>query len=92
MEQKISIKIAGRTYNLSAATPEQEQLYRLGADAVNKRLAALTQKMPGKTAMDLMSMVAMNEAVVRIRLQKDAEKCQQEINSLESDLVSYLKQ
>ena len=31
MDQKISIKIAGRTYNLMATSPQQEEVYRLAA-------------------------------------------------------------
>ena len=36
MDQKISVKIAGGTYNLTAHTPEQEQLYRLAAEVIRK--------------------------------------------------------
>ena len=46
MDQKISIKIAGRTYNLMATSPQQEEVYRLAAEAINKRLAAYTRKNP----------------------------------------------
>ena len=58
MDQKISIKIAGRTFNLTAPTPETEQLYRQAAEAINKRFASFTRSHPGKTASDLLSLVA----------------------------------
>ena len=35
MDQKISIKIAGRVFNLTASSPEMEELYRRAADAIN---------------------------------------------------------
>ena len=66
MDQKISIKIAGRTFNLTAPTPETEQLYRQAAEAINKRFATFTRSHPGKTASDLLSLVALNEAVIRL--------------------------
>ena len=90
MSQKISIKIAGRFYNLMASSPEQEEVYRLAADAINKRLASYTQKNPDKTLTDLMSMVALNETVYRIGLQKEMEQQEQEKGSLEKDLERYL--
>ncbi|MBO4633921.1 MAG: cell division protein ZapA [Bacteroidales bacterium] len=91
MDQKISIKIAGRTYNLTAATPEQEQLYRLAAEAINKRFANYTLSHPGKTAADLMSLVALNETVFRLGLQKEIEHYHNAEKQLQSDLERYLK-
>jgi len=91
MDQKISIKIAGRTYNLMASSPEQEEVYRLAAEAINKRLAAYTRKNPDKTIMDLMSLVALNETVYRIGLQKEAETAANERGVLERDLDRYLQ-
>ena len=69
MDQKISIKIAERTFNLSASSPEQEEVIRLAAEAINRRLDSYTRKNPGKALIELMSMVALNECVRRIYLQ-----------------------
>ena len=91
MDQKISIKIAGRTYNLMATSPQQEEVYRLAAEAINKRLAAYTRKNPDKTIMDLMSLVALNETVYRIGLQKEEEAAENERGQLERDLDRYLQ-
>ena len=91
MDQKISIKIAGRTYNLMATSPEQEEVYRLAAEAINKRLAAYTRKNPDKTVMDLMSLVALNETVIRIDLQKETEAAEAARAQLERDLDRYLQ-
>ena len=91
MDQKISIKIAGRTYNLTAATPEQEQLYRLAEEAINKRFETYTRSHPGKTAADLMSLVALNETVFRLGLQKDIEQYRNAEKLLQGDLERYLK-
>ena len=91
MDQKISIKIAGRFYNLTARSPEQEELYRTAADVINKRFNAYTLSHPGRTANDLLSLVALNETVIRLRLQKELEMHVGAEQQLEKDLESYLK-
>lgn len=91
MDQKISIKIAGRTFNLTAPTPETEQLYRQAAEAINKRFATFTRSHPGKTASDLLSLVALNEAVIRLDMQREIDLYKSAEKQLESDLDRYLK-
>ena len=91
MAQKISLKIAGHTYNLTAATPEQEEVYRLAAEAVKSRFAAYTQSHPGRTASDMLSMVALSETVIRIGLQKEIDALKQGESTLARDLDNYLK-
>ncbi|MBE6223249.1 MAG: cell division protein ZapA [Bacteroidales bacterium] len=91
MDQKISIKIAGRTFNLTAPTPETEQLYRQAAEAINKRFASFTRSHPGKTASDLLSLVALNEAVIRLDMQREIDLYKSAEKQLESDLDRYLK-
>lgn len=91
MGQKISIKLAGRTFNLTAATPEAEQLYRRAADAINARFNEINRSHPGNTVSDLMSLVALNETVVRLSMQRETELRQEEEKKLETDLDRYLK-
>ena len=91
MAQKISLKIVGHTYNLTAATEEQEQLYRLAAEAINNRFASYTRTHPGKTVTDMLSMVALSETVIRIGLQKDIEALKKGEDQLEMDLEKYLR-
>ena len=91
MDQIISIKIAERTFNLSAASPEQEEVIRLAAEAINRRLDSYTRKNPGKALVELMSMVALNECVRRIYLQRDIEGRESEVQALTSELENYLK-
>ena len=91
MAQKISLKIAGRTYNLTAASEDQEEIYRLAAEAINNRFAAYTRSHPGRTAADMLSMVALSETVIRIGLQKDMEKLRESESILEKDLEKYLQ-
>ena len=91
MDQKISVKIAGRIFNLTANSPEAEQLYREAAETINKRFAAYTRSHPGKNVSDLLSMIALNETVLRLGLQKDLESNKQEEKALAKELERYLK-
>jgi len=91
MDQKISVKIAGRVFNLTATSPEAEELYRVAADTINKRFAAYTRSHPGKNASDLLSMIALNETVLRLGLQKEITQFQEAENQLARDLENYLK-
>ena len=91
MDQKISIKIAGRIFNLTAASPELEELYRQAADAINNRFAAFTRSHPGRTVNDLMSLVALNETVLRLSMQKELDHRKEAEKLLETDLQRYLQ-
>ena len=90
MDQKISIKIAERTYNLTAPTPEQEEVIRLAADAINRRLETFTRRNPGKNLVELMSMVALNEGVCRINIQREMAAKEAEAEQLGKDMANYL--
>ena len=92
MDQKISIKIAERTFNLTAPTPEQEEVIRLAADAINRRLETFTRKNPGKNLVELMSMVALNESVCRINIQREMAVQKAEAERLGKDMANYLAQ
>jgi len=91
MDQKISIKIAGRIFNLTASSPDAEQLYRQAAETINNRFAAYTRSHPGKNVSDLLSMIALNETVIRLGLQKEMDRNKEEQKTLLQDLENYLK-
>ena len=91
MDQKISLKIAGRMFNLTASTPEAEQLYREAAETINRRFAAYTRSHPGKNVSDLLSMIALNETVIRLELQQEIDQYKEEKELLARDLERYLQ-
>lgn len=91
MDQKISIKIAGRIFNLTASSPDAEQLYRQAAETINNRFAAYTRSHPGKNVSDLLSMIALNETVIRLGLQKEMDRNKEQQKTLLKDLENYLK-
>lgn len=92
MNQKISIKIAERTYNLTAPTPEREEVIRLSADAINRHLETLTRSYPGKSLQELLSIVALNECASRITLQREKAAHEAEAEQLGKDMANYLAQ
>ena len=91
MDQKISITLAGRVFNLTAPTPEMEALYRQAAEAINNRFNSFTRSHPGRTVNDILSLVALNETVVRLNIQRELEQQTQAQKQLEEDLERYLQ-
>ncbi|MBQ1673476.1 MAG: cell division protein ZapA [Bacteroidales bacterium] len=91
MDQKISITIAGRVFNLTASTPDMEAIYRQAAEAINKRFDSYTRSHPGHTVNDILSMVALNETVVRLNFQRELEEQKKDQKQLEEDLRLYLE-
>ena len=91
MGQKITLKIAGRDYGLTAQSEEQEAILRRAADAINSRMDAYTLSHPGKTALELMSLVALNETLFRMNVQKEIEQYKASEEMLGQDLERYLK-
>ena len=70
---------------------EEEATLRRAADAINNRLDAYTLSHPGKTALELMSLVALNETLFRMNVQKEIEQYKSSEEQLGQDLDRYLK-
>ncbi len=68
-----------------------EELYRQAAEAINKRFASFSRSLPGRNVSDLLSLVALNETVIRLGMQKDIDLYKTAEKQLESDLDNYLK-
>lgn len=90
MDRKISIKIGEREFKLSASSPQQEEVIRLAAKTINNRLQDYTVRHAGKNILDIMSMVALNETVQRIVVQKELKLRDSDIDKLGEDLDRYL--
>ncbi len=91
MDQSITIKIAGNEYPLKAASPQIEQMMRIAAETINKKLNAYDAKYPNKSLADKLSFVALNETVGRLALQKKLENATEEARKLQEDMEAYLK-
>lgn len=90
MEQKITIKIADKDFVLKATGPENEELIRLAAIEINRKLAAYQAAFPGKALQDILSFVALNEAVSAITAQRKLDDAAAEARSLGESMQSYL--
>ncbi len=91
MDQSITIRIADKTFSLTAKTPESEEIIRIAADSVNKKVDAYTQKFPTKGLTDILSFVALNGAIQEVTLQRKVKGMNADIESLQSDIEAYLK-
>ena len=91
MGQNITIKIAGTEYSLVAATPEMEQLERLAAESINRKLEEYNKTQPGRKLEDKLAIVALTEAVRRISCQKRISSLEQEAEQLRSETEKYLE-
>ncbi len=92
MEQKITIRIAGKEFVLKASSPEEEELIRLAAIDINKRLAAYQTAFPGKALPDILSFVALSEGVAALSWQRKLEAAQGEVKDLSDTLGGYLSE
>lgn len=90
MDRKITIKIGDKEFKLTASSPQMEEAIRLAAGTISNRLKDYTTRHPGKPIVDIMSMVALNETVSRIILQKELKSVDAESDKLVEDLERYL--
>ena len=90
MEQKISIKIAGRIYSLRASSPEKEEVIRKAAAEVNRTFDAYSAKFPGRGSADILAFVALNVYMNNIVLKDELQKSQQEASAFNAELEGYL--
>ena len=91
MAQSINIKIAGRAYNLHVTSPEQEEVIRMAAEDINKKIAHYQEKFPTKGITEIMSFMALNVCMNNIILQKKVKDTKDEVDGLAEMLGSYLE-
>ena len=90
MDQSITLKIAGKDYPLKAASPEMEQVMRIAAEAINKRLAQYDAKFPDKDVLDKLVFVTLNETISRIATQRKLAAREDGEKKLLDEMTSYL--
>lgn len=90
MEQSITLKIAGKDYSLKANSPEMEQLMRVAAEAINKKMEAYDAKFPDKTTADKLAFVALSETVGRLSCQKRLSSINDEAKRMLGQTSEYL--
>ena len=90
MDQRITIKIAGKDFVLKASSPESEELIRLAAIEIGKKLTAYQAKFTGRELSDILCFVALNEAITTLSLQRKLDGAAAEVDELSAHLGSYL--
>ncbi len=91
MDQKIKIRIAGKEYLMNAPTAEIEELIRLAAAKVNKEVSAYVAKYPGKEMVDILSFVALNEAIGGISRERKLTDAESEAAALARETENYIE-
>ena len=90
MAQDITLKVAGKSYSLSAASPEMEQLMRLAAQDVSAMMTKFDARFPDSSPKDKLVFVAIQEAAGKLSAQKKMSRLVEEVQTLESDVAAYL--
>lgn len=90
MEQKITIIIGGKTYAMTARSPEEENTYRLAATSVNHMLSYYTDRFPGKDMIDILALTALNESIRGISTKKKMDALAKEVEALKIQTDTYL--
>lgn len=91
MAQSINIKIAGRPYNLTATSPEHEEVIRKAAEDVNRKIAQYQEKFPKTGMSDILSFMALNVCMSNIILQRQVKELKVAEDTLAGELESYLE-
>ena len=91
MAQSINIKIAGRPYNLTATSPEHEEVIRKAAEDVNRKIAQYQEKFPKTGMSDILSFMALNVCMSTIILQRQVKELKVAEDTLAGELESYLE-
>ncbi|MCR4824280.1 MAG: cell division protein ZapA [Bacteroidales bacterium] len=91
MAQDITLKVAGKPYRLSAASPEMEQLMRLAASDVTAMMTKFDARFPESSPEDKLVFVAIQEAAGKLSAQKKMSRLVDEVEALQGDISAYLE-
>ena len=64
MAQSTNIKIAGRPYNISAASAEDEEVIRIAATQLNDKINEYQEMFPTKGLIEILSLISLNKAAI----------------------------
>lgn len=91
MSQTINLKIGGKSYSVEAKTPELERLMRIAAETINKQIVDYDRYYPNTSPIDKLSFIALNDTVMRLKMQQDYGKLEKEHEKLHLALEDYLE-
>ena len=90
MKRVITVPTLGGVYKFTANSPEDEEIIRKAAKAVNSKAEGLQKMYPGKSEAEISRMIALNEGIRAARVQKMIEDIGEETGILQKELESYL--
>ena len=90
MKRDIIVPTLGGVYKFTANSPEDEEIIRKAAKAVNIKADGLQKMYPGKSKAEIGRMIALNEGIRAARLQRELESIEKELGMLKKELESYL--
>jgi len=90
MDRNITLKVAEKTFEMSAKTPEMEQSMRLAAEDVNKLLTYFHQKYSDKPLEDKLALVSVAESIQKITSVSKLKRVEDELSQLKDELAGYL--
>ena len=90
MKRIITVPTLGGIYKFTADSPEDEEIIRKVAKAVNSKSEGLKKMYPGKTEAEISRMIALNEGIKATRMQKLLESIEDEAGIMQKELESYL--
>ncbi len=91
MAQKIKVTIAGHPFDLTASSPEHEEVIRIAADEVNSKISQYREKFPGKVAAELAFLTALNVCINNVVLLRHAKGMKDAEGALVKELERYLE-
>ena len=92
MAQKITIRIAGKEFNLNANTPTDEELMRTAAEEINKLYSDFSGRYASLTALDVMMLVSLNMTTSKLSAQRMLKAAKEEVTKFSDELEAYLSE
>ena len=90
MDQRISIRIAEREYDLKSNSPEEEERIRKSAMQLNRMIDSYQRSYAGRDMIDILSFVALNQGMSNVMLMQRIENIEHECNELQAGIEGYL--
>ena len=89
-DQKITLKIANKTYSLTASSPEKEQKMRLAAESINKKLEVYNQKFASQPLEDKLVFVTLMEIIDKLTMKDRVNELAAALKELQDETDAYL--
>ena len=91
MGQKIKVTIAEHEFELTATSPEHEEVIRIAAAEVNGKISQYQEKYPRKVLIDFALLTALNVCINNVVLLRHAKGMKDAEDSLVKELERYLE-